>query len=309
MKNHFPFYLFVSVYSVVCAVAQPGAGTTDNEPNTLELTLPSDRLFISAERLLDTMTSTGYQHRTEIDEATGSIRCDCSGLVGYLLRRNFPWAYLALQGDEAPWRTRPLSVTYYETFVNAHQSGQDRWLRTNKIADAKPGDVLSWRKDEIAKGSTTGHTLLIAGHPVQESDYLYRVRVIDSTTKIHADDTRPAGTNGVGAGTMWFVTDESHTPVGFYVDANKRLATSTKIAIGRLNPKFDPGRVITPNTGSDADFIHLTEKEAATLAKKRGLKYRIVIREGERLPLTLTIQKSRINFAIINGYVTRVERG
>ena len=34
--------------------------------------------------------------------------------------------------------------------MNAPKAGTTRWLRIRKIADAVPGDILAWRKDEVA---------------------------------------------------------------------------------------------------------------------------------------------------------------
>ena len=142
------------------------------------------------EAMLEKMDSTLYQARTEIDEKTGSYKCDCSGLVCYLLRSDFPVAYKQLDGIESPWRARPFSVTFYETFVRAGEEKLDGWSRVRKLMDARPGDVLAGRKRKIQKGVSTGHTMVIASKPMREKDGRVRVRVIDSTRKIHAQDSR-----------------------------------------------------------------------------------------------------------------------
>src|SRR6056297_1520050 len=63
------------------------------------------------------LAKTEYQHKTEIDEAERTYFCDCSGFLGFLLKKKFPIAYESLEGDEAPWRSRPLAVTFHETFI------------------------------------------------------------------------------------------------------------------------------------------------------------------------------------------------
>ncbi|TWU07439.1 hypothetical protein [Stieleria varia] len=78
---------------------------------------PHTRFANRMEALLGSLTKTGYQHTTQIDEAKGQVNCDCSGLVGFVLRHTYPEAYVSLRGDEAPWRKHPLSVTYFETFM------------------------------------------------------------------------------------------------------------------------------------------------------------------------------------------------
>lgn len=194
------------------------------------------KLIMRLEAMLDKMEFTQYQARTEIDEKKNNYQCDCSGLVCYLLRSDFPDAYKQLDGVESPWRVRPYSVTFYETFIRAGKAKVEGWERIHKMMDARPGDVLAWRKKKITKGVSTGHTLVIAGLPELEKDgrVRVRVRVIDSTRKIHADDSRPEGTNGVGAGTMWFEVDDAGMPVRFFVDDSGKRSQEMMIAIGRL---------------------------------------------------------------------------
>jgi len=195
---------------------------------------PGSKMAMRLEAMLGKMESTQYQARTEIDEKKNSYKCDCSGLVCYLLRSDFPIAYQQLDGVESPWRARPFSVTFYETFIRAGKTKVDGWERINKLMEARPGDVLSWRKKKITKGVSTGHTLVIAGVPKMEKDGRVRVRVIDSTRKIHAEDSRPEGTNGVGAGIMWFEVDDVGAPVRLYVDGSGKRSQAMMIAIGRL---------------------------------------------------------------------------
>src|SRR5438552_16994720 len=40
-----------------------------------------------AMRILESIKSTEYRHKTEIDEKKGAYYCDCSGFVGYVLSR------------------------------------------------------------------------------------------------------------------------------------------------------------------------------------------------------------------------------
>jgi hypothetical protein len=87
------------------------------------------------EEVLENMKETLYQAKTEIDEEAGSLRCDCSGFIGCVLSNYFPEAYLSLRGTESPWRTRPYSVTYYETFVSSGDegSGTGGWRRISRM--------------------------------------------------------------------------------------------------------------------------------------------------------------------------------
>src|SRR5262245_52845770 len=40
-----------------------------------------------AVRILESIRTTKYQHKTDIDEEKGSYLCDCSGFVSYVLNR------------------------------------------------------------------------------------------------------------------------------------------------------------------------------------------------------------------------------
>ncbi len=269
---------------------------------------PSGRLAERLEGFLAGLEDTIYQHKTEIDEGKGSFRCDCSGLIGYALRRDFPEAYLSLRGEEAPWRTRALSVTYFETFARAGEGRDPSWERVSSLLEARPGDVLAWRKDELRRGESTGHTLMIAGKPERESDGRIKVRVLDSTRSTHANDTRPDGTNGVGAGVMWFQVDEAGHPVGYYVNAEKKLGLSTQVEIGRLKEPDASGA--SGEAGEDLSFLGLSESRAMEVAKDRGLKSRIIRVEGKAQALkSLSWQADRVNFVIEEGNVARVIRG
>lgn len=183
------------------------------------------------------LKSTSYQHTTEIDLASGEFKCDCSGFVGFFVRKTFPESHRSLQGEEAPWRKRPLAVTFHETIVRSGREKGAGWTEVQKIFEARPGDIIAWRKDEVVRGESTGHVVFVVEKPVRELDGRYRVRVLDSTSRIHADDTRAPDGDGVGEGTMWFQVDGDFKPTGYFVDERKRLGKSTQIAIGRLEDR------------------------------------------------------------------------
>lgn len=259
------------------------------------------------EGVLGAMKETAYQHTTKIDLKNGSVKCDCSGLVGFMLRQDFPEAYLSLDGEESPWRKRPLSVTYYETFVAVgDQDNRGPWQRVVKLMDAQPGDILAWRKKKIRQGSTTGHTCMIAGRPQLQPDGTVRVRLIDSTRSSYANDTRPAGTTGVGAGIKTFIVSKAGEPAGYLVD-DRRVTAS--IAIGRLTslqPQLTKQKsVLSP----DSSFIGLNIAAAERRAKAQKLDFRIIRRDGKPQPVKWKIQNVRLNFVIENDRVVRVIRG
>ncbi len=82
----------------------------------------------------------------------------------------------------------------------------------------------------------TGHVVLVAARPVLESDGLVKVVIVDSTTKPMVDDTRAAGTSGIGRCTMWFTIDEEGRPHGSIRGSRKATPKVEAISIGRAVP-------------------------------------------------------------------------
>lgn len=260
------------------------------------------------ERLLASMNETVYQHTTAIDERNGSIKCDCSGLVGYVLRQEFPEAYVSLRGQESPWRTRPLSVTYYETFMAAAANSNPvgAWQRVIRLMDVEPGDILAWRKKTIERGSTTGHTCMVASRPELQPDGTVRVRLIDSTRSPHANDTRPAGTTGFGAGLKSFLINDDGEPIG-YLSGERRVKVS--IAVGRLKALRSIANDPRIAKTEDSSFVGMTAAAAEKLAEMRQLETRIIRQDGKPQAVKMRVINDRLNFVIEDGRVIEVIRG
>jgi hypothetical protein len=109
------------------------------------------------------------------------------------------------------------------------------WLRIERIADARPGDILAWRSLKPKRGST-GHVVILDGRPVQTPDGEVCVPVIDSTSSGHGNDTRPKGQTGIGRGLMWFAVDAQGHPTAYRWSRPTGKLQSRPIAIGRPVP-------------------------------------------------------------------------
>jgi hypothetical protein len=181
------------------------------------------------------MKRTEYQHRTEIDEEKRVYLCDCSGFVGYVLNRTV--GKDDGKGPIGDGRNRPLAMDYERFFAAAptKPNGTDRWQRVERLADARPGDVIAWRHEKPRPGNT-GHVVIVAQRPVLEPDGLVRVVFIDSTTRPQADDTRPPGTSGIGRGAMWFKIDDKGRAVAHIRGSRTAEAKAEAISIGRALP-------------------------------------------------------------------------
>lgn len=64
-----------------------------------------------------------------------------------------------------------------------------------------------------------------------------------------------------------------------------------------------------PSDPKDKDFVGMGEEAAGKLAEKRGLKHRVVERDGQMLPATRDYRPDRVNFTVAKGQVTKVSRG
>jgi CHAP domain len=188
-----------------------------------------------AVRILNSIQTTEYRHKTDINETKGAYYCDCSGFVGYVLNRT-----VAKDDGKGPFhdgRKRPLAMDYEKRFAKAPDKadGKGGWQQIVRLSKARPGDVIAWRHEKPKPGNT-GHVVIVDQNPVVEKDGHVRVVVIDSTTKPQVDDTRAQGTSGIGRGTMWFTVDEEGRPVGYVRGSRSAKPQVESISIGRALP-------------------------------------------------------------------------
>lgn len=263
-------------------------------------TAPGKELAERIEGLFASVTETKYQHTTEIDEKNGIVKCDCSGLMGYMLRTYYPETYLALRGEEAAWRKRPLSVTYYETFIAADEQKDGRWRRVGKMTDLVPGDIIAWRKKFLKSGSTTGHTCMVGGVPKVEDDGTVTVRLLESTGRV-TDDTRPDGVSGLNVRVKKFTVDANGEPTGYFVGQRKVTA---RVAAGRMSIP-----TASETDAADVRFIGLDVAAAVVLAKDKRLDSRVIRENGKPKRATWKIVNDRLNFVVENGKIVTVVRG
>lgn len=194
-----------------------------------------ERIIAEARRILADAKTSEYSHKTKVDEETGSYAFDCSGLALLILKQVAP-EQLALV--RAQGRNRPRAVEFHQAFTAASPDEKQAkgWQRIDKLLEARPGDIIAWRKEEIIPGDSTGHVMLIDQPPVEEKNGRIRVVVIDSTSSLHADDSRGKGESGIGRGTMWFSVDATGKPTGYRWRARNGALHEAPIAIGRAVP-------------------------------------------------------------------------
>lgn len=213
-------------------VAVPVAPPPFPEPFVAPATLGAERVLAVVRAIQARLRHTRYQHATVVREREGVFFWDCSGMAAWVLRRASPRAMQAIG------RPRPVARDFVRAIERA-PLGRARagWQRIEHIADVRPGDVFAWRRPRGFPSRNTGHVGFVVHRPLPVSGMAgaYAVRVADSTSWGHQDDTRPAdGVGGFGIGTLVFLTDgRGHgTHYGWYGTASEGYVI-TPIFFGR----------------------------------------------------------------------------
>jgi hypothetical protein len=180
-----------------------------------------------------TMRDTSYQHATRVRERDGVYHWDCSGMAAWVLRRAAPVAMRRIT------RPRPVARDFVRAIESAPTERAGRgWLRLDRLADARPGDLFAWRRPRGFPSRNTGHVGFVMDRPlpVPSMRGAYAVRVADATSLAHQDDTRENDEDGgFGLGTLVFLTDEQGrgTSYGWFGTASEGYVV-TPIVIGRV---------------------------------------------------------------------------
>lgn len=172
-----------------------------------------------------------YQHATQVNERRGRYLWDCSGMVGWVLRREAPRARAAL-GER-----RPVARRIARTIARAPTAEPRRgWQQIERLEDVRPGDVFAWERPPTLRSRNTGHTGFVLG-TTRLSDRLWAVRIADSTSYPHQDDTRSMNDGGgLGRGTLVFPVDEAGRGTGYRWHGTDSLGTLvTPIRFGRIH--------------------------------------------------------------------------
>jgi hypothetical protein len=191
-------------------------------------------LLAEVHRELSDMRATRYQHTTDVREPTGEFYYDCSGFLDYALHGSVPAALLALP---VTTKTRPLAediVHHLQRVAAGDVAGP--WSSPGSVAALRPGDVVAWLTPEGSDSNNTGHVVIVLAVPTRNAarpgEWL--VKIADATASPHADDSRTAGANGLGTGTIGLVVDDKDQPVGYYWRGGVSTALKhTEIALGR----------------------------------------------------------------------------
>lgn len=184
-------------------------------------------------RELAAMRTTRYQHKTEVDEASGRFFYDCSGLLDYALRHALPTAASALPTSTS---VRPLAGDIERYLHGGLTAPIDGWQAVGRVDALQSGDVVAWLATEDSTTGDTGHVMIALAAPVanpaRAGEWL--LPVADSTLNPHASDSRHPGDTGLGTGTIGLVTDSAGVPTAFYWQGGvSKHPKPTEIALGQ----------------------------------------------------------------------------
>jgi hypothetical protein len=198
-------------------------------------------------KIAATLEESEYSNALFVNEKRGIYRFDCSGMAQWVLRRSAPTAASAIA-----WKLhgRPLARDFQRRIARAPTDRpKSGWRRIARVEDALPGDVIAWLKPVEIESPNTGHVVFVVLPPVLAEGYdnAYLVRVADSTSLLHDDDTR-VGRSGFGFGTILIVADpDTRAPTAYGWVGLEWRAFETAIAIGRPVTTADEQRAKKPS--------------------------------------------------------------
>lgn len=215
-----------------------GPALSDAPVTTVRQT-PASRIVDQTRYILSNLKSTRYSHKTKIDEQFGIYITDCSALVCHVLEKVAPVSLAVVTVD--PNHRYARAKNFFDAFQNAPIKGaQGGWQRIERLMDAKPGDIIAWRKDPMPPKGNTGHVVVLMEMPIKARNGVVRVTVMDASKSGHGCDTRKKGESGVGLGTMWFRIDDDGAPTALHWSSLKRKPKKYPIAIGRAVTVLPP---------------------------------------------------------------------
>jgi hypothetical protein len=197
----------------------------------------ADQVAAQAESIVDNLQQTHYQYTRHIDPASRHYDCDCSQFANYVLSEVAPDHYAALVA--AAGEPVPRAFDYYDFFSTLPPEAAGGWQQVTALVSAARGDLLAWRFPRLEPGHDTGHVVFLAGPPIVHDQGHLAVRVYDSASRPHFEDTRGdvqgQWPSGVGSGFINFQVGDDGRPVAFqFAPPLSSPFESQPIAIGRL---------------------------------------------------------------------------
>lgn len=149
------------------------------------------------------------------DTDHGVYVLDCSSYVDNVLENVYPEAYYNLIN----WSGSPQPTTrdYYQFFNNLSiEMDNYHWRKIEDIDELRGGDILVFRyKNKHGHETGGGHVMIIMDKPQRENTIVW-LKVADSASARHSNDTRPQRTSGIGIGTLLLkVNPDTYEPSAY----------------------------------------------------------------------------------------------
>ncbi len=192
------------------------------------------RIVELVDHIRGTVRFSSYAHTTRVREREGRYDWDCSGMAAWILRQAAPLAMRRIS------RERPVARDFVQQIESAPTDrARAGWQRLGTIGEAMPGDLFAWRRPRGFPSHNTGHVgfVLDRPRPVEGIPGGWAVRVADSSSFVHQDDTREGDLDGgFGIGTIVFLADGAGhgTHYGWYGTVSEGYVV-TPIFFGRVS--------------------------------------------------------------------------
>jgi hypothetical protein len=154
---------------------------------------------------ISTLRYTAYKlGGTHFDSSKGVYIIDCSDYVDHLLQVSNPLAYHSLVNSTGT--DKPTTAHYYDFFTGLTYKPKHYWNKVDYVNELQPGDILVFRNTKNSHTGVSGHVMVVMNKPTKIQN-AFIVRVTDSASSGHSQDTRLPHTSGIGIGTMQIKVD------------------------------------------------------------------------------------------------------
>ncbi len=181
-------------------IAETPDETLPPEPPHSLMSSLGTRMVHFVQNTISTLRYTAYKlGGTHFDSSKGVYIIDCSDYVDHLLQASNPAAYSSLVHSTGS--DKPTTEHYYNFFTGLTYKPRHYWNKIENVNELQPGDILVFRNNKNSHTGVSGHVMVVMNKPTRIQD-AFMVRVTDSASSGHSQDTRQPHTSGIGIGTM-----------------------------------------------------------------------------------------------------------
>ncbi len=172
-----------------------------------------------------------FSRVTKINELSGEVQADCSGIFNHFFQSRKPIFYNALV--KLLSKTRLHACDYFNFFSDSKNRNDGcSWKLIKDVRSILPGDIFLWKKNNIPKHGDTGHMGIFLDRPKEKNERLFSALVADVSKLAHDEDDR---NQGLGNGIMYFNVDENFELTGYIWSTQRKKNKRIEILCVRLN--------------------------------------------------------------------------